>query len=689
MYVLGIDIGGTFTDFTLIDKATGEIEIGKELTTPDNPAVGALTGARDLLAANDVVFNEVSTIIHGTTLVSNTLIERTGARTGLVTTEGIRDVLEIRRAWRYDVNDWDLTYPDPLVPRAWRLTVDERLDENGDVVRPLDTAEVVDAVERLVEDHGVESIAVSLLHAYASNDHEQKVADVVRERYPSVDVSLSSSVAPVIREYERTSTTVINAYTAPILDEYLDFLLAEFIDAGFENEVYLMTSNGGVVDVDTAKAEAVRLVESGPAAGVLANTRFGAAHGAEDVFSFDMGGTTAKGAVVRDGSVPRTHQTDVAREHRFKEGSGFDITAPMLDLSEIGAGGGSIASTDEFGLVEVGPESAGADPGPVCYDQGGTRPTVTDANLLLGFLNPENFFGGSLSLAVKATEEAIRAHLAEELGITVREAAWRVYENVTENMALAYRRYTSRRGIDPRGLSMVPIGGAGPAHAVRVANKIGIDRVICPYGAGVGSSVGLTAAPRSYEASATHQTLLSELDATTISDRLEPLAEEATAVVTGAGAAPDETVVTPGLDMRHVEQGREIQVSFPGQDIETVTPELARERFRETYRETFDRDVLEHPTEVLTFRVEVSEEKDIVIDWRYEGADAFDPDRREVYFGPDHGAVTADVYDWNRLVPGGTFDGPAIVESDRTTLVATPDTTVRVEGGGNLVVDVV
>jgi len=387
MYKLGIDIGGTFTDFTLVDESDGEVTVEKEPTTPDNPAVGALTGTRRLLADNGVPFDDLSTVIHGTTLVSNTLIEGTGARTGLLTTAGIRDALKLRRGSRYDMFDWGMEYPDPLVPRDRRLEVEERLDDAGGVVTPIDRDQVREQVRTLVEDRGAESIAVSLLHAYENDEHEQVIEEVIEEEYPSMPVSLSSKVAPVIREYERTSTVAINAYVVPVVEEYLDFLRDELRSEGFEGEVYLMTSSGGIVDIATAKAEPVRLVESGPAAGVLASRIFGQKQDADDVFSFDMGGTTAKGSIIRGGDIRMKYQTDVARVHRFKEGSGYDITTPLLDLTEIGAGGGSIATINDVGLVEVGPESAGSDPGPVCYNQGGERPTVTDASLLLGYLS--------------------------------------------------------------------------------------------------------------------------------------------------------------------------------------------------------------------------------------------------------------------------------------------------------------
>lgn len=689
MYKLGIDIGGTFTDFTLVDESDREVTVEKEPTTPDNPAVGALKGARRLLEANDVSFGELSTVIHGTTLVSNTIIEGTGAQTGLLTTAGIRDALKLRRGSRYDMFDWGMEYPDPLVPRDRRLEVEERLDDDGSVVEPIDRDQVREQARTLVEEKGVESIAVSLLHAYENDEHEQVVQSVLNEEFPDVTVSLSSEVAPVIREYERTSTVVINAYVVPVVEEYLGFLQDELESEGFEGEVYLMTSSGGIVDIATATAEPVRLVESGPAAGVLATRIFGDRHDAADVFSFDMGGTTAKGSIIRDGDIRMRCQTDVARIHRFKEGSGYDLTTPLLDLTEIGAGGGSIASINDVGLVEVGPESAGSDPGPVCYNQGGERPTVTDASLLLGYLNPENFYGGRMDLAAERTREVFREHLADPLGVSVTEAAWRVFEVVNENMATAFRRYAASRGIDTRGLSMTALGGAGPSHAFRVARKLDIGEVISPFGAGVGSSIGLTEAPRMYETSTTSQAAVSTLDQESFAAQFRPLYEEATDVLSRANVDQADAEVTLSLDMRHVDQGHEIKVSLPGYAVDEVTPEAALERFEETYRDIFNREPLDYPVEVLNYRLELREETEsgAVATLATPTDEPTTVTSRDVYFGEAHGEVETNIYRWPSMEAGSTVEGPAVIEADQTTVVADPDATVTVDKNYDVTID--
>lgn len=680
MYSLGIDIGGTFTDFTLVDESASEVTTEKEPTTQDNPAVGALAGTRRLLDEEGVAADDVTTVIHGTTLVSNTLIEKTGAKTGLLTTSGIRDSLELRRGSRYDMFDWGIEYPDPLVPRDRRLELDERLNDEGEVIRPIDRDEVRQRAATLVEDHEVDSIAVSLLHSYVDDNHEQVVGDVLEESYPDVNVSLSSSVVPVIREYERTSTTAINAYVAPVVEDYLDFLREQLREEGFEGEVYPMTSSGGVVDIETAKDEPIRLIESGPAAGVLASRIFGGDHGYNDVFSFDMGGTTAKGSIIRDGDVPMKYQTDVARVHRFREGSGYDIISPQIDLTEIGAGGGSVASVNDAGLVEVGPESAGSNPGPICYDQGGERPTVTDASLLLGYLNPENFYGGRMDLAAERTRSIFEEELADPLDVSVTDAAWRVFEVVNENMATAFRRYAASRGVDTRGLSITALGGAGPSHAFRVARKLDFGEVICPFGAGVGSSIGLTEAPRMYETSSTHQSVVTALDQESFERQFQPLYQEAEEVLSRANVDEDRMTVNLSLDMRHVNQGHEIEVPLPGYDIDEVTSEIAHEAFERTYQEKFNRETLDFPVEVLNYRLELREttgETDVA-QMASPAAETAEPDVRDVYFGDDYGSVETDIYRWTTLDSQSELDGPVVIEADQTTVVADPDSTVTV-----------
>jgi N-methylhydantoinase A len=422
---------------------------------------------------------------------------------------------------------------------------------------------------------------------------------------------------------------------------------------------------------------------------VLASRIFGANHGKADVFSFDMGGTTAKGAVVEDGDLRMKYQTDVARVHRFKEGSGYDIISPLIDLTEIGAGGGSIASVNDVGLVEVGPESAGSEPGPICYNRGGEDPTVTDASLLLGYLNPENFYGGRMDLAAEKTRSVFEAELADPLGLSITEAAWRVFEVVNENMATAFRRYAASRGIDTRGLDMVALGGAGPSHAFRVARKLDIDEVVCPYGAGVGSSIGLTEAPRMYEASATNQALLATLSADDFREQFATLQDEAASVLERAGIDTAAAEVALSLDMRHIDQGHEIKVPLKGYGIEDVTPEAVEEAFARTYEETFNRETLEYPIEVLTYRLELSEQsegEDTAQLATPQGTDR-QPGTRDVYFGRETGYVETTIHRWDELDPGWSEDGPVVVEADQTTVVADPDAQLTVTEDYDIVIE--
>jgi N-methylhydantoinase A len=686
MYTLGIDIGGTFTDFTLKDEKSRMVQFDKEPTTTDNPAIGALEGSQRILDDNDVEFKELQTIVHGTTLVSNTLIEQTGAKTGLISTDGSRDILEMRRGYRYDIFDFQIEYPEPLVPRQRRIEVDERVDASGEILTPLEEEEIREVVSTLVDDHDVESIGVSLLHSYATPDHEQQIGQYIADEYPSISVSLSSEVAPIIREYERTSTTASNAYVAPTVEDYLDFLETEFQNRGFDGVLYMMSSSGGLIDTTTAKNEPIQLIESGPAAGVLANRIFGEEQGIENIFSFDMGGTTAKGSIIRDGNITMTQESDIARVHRFKKGSGRYVMTPMIDITEIGAGGGSIAKLTDVGL-EVGPESAGSDPGPICYGRGGREPTITDAALLLGYLNPEKFFGGRMDLATKETERLFREKIADPLDVSVVEAAWRVFELVNENMTNAFRQYASDRGIDTREVEMAAVGGAGPMQAFRVAKKLDIEQVICPNGAGVGSAIGLVQAPKSYTTTRTQQAVLSNITDSKLVDVFSELAEEAETVLRRADVDIGETEANLSLDMRHINQGHEIRVQLPDQDIETVTIDVVKERFRENYQNMFNRDILEYPIEIMNFRIERSEAKDSDrVEKQTEAERSASVDERDVYFG-HHGHITANTYGWQHLEEGQTIDGPAVIEGDRTSAVVDPESSFTIKQNRNIVIN--
>ena len=471
-YRLGIDIGGTFSDFAVIDDADGAIRVGKTLTSAHAPEESVMRGVADLSGAIPGLLGRTSEVIHATTLVTNTILERKGAKTGLLTTEGFRDILELAREVRYDIYDMFIRLPEPLVPRRLRLGVPERVLADGTALVPLDEAAVRRAAA-VFRDEGVEAVAVSFLHSYRNSVHERRAAEILREELPAATLSLSHEVHPEPKEYERTSTTVLDAYVKAVAEGYLERLAEGLAGRGYRDRLFVMLSNGGTATVETAKRVPVQIVESGPAAGVEAAACFGRLAGIDSLLSFDMGGTTAKLCIIENGRAARTRSYEVDRQHRFKAGSGLPAAVPVYDLLEIGAGGGSIARVDDLGLIRVGPESAGSAPGPACYGLGGAAPTVTDADLVLGYLNPDYFLGGRMALDRAGAERAIRTHLAEATGLTTLEAAAGVHEIVNENMASAARIYVAEKGKAPPELSLVAFGGAGPVHAAGLARKLG------------------------------------------------------------------------------------------------------------------------------------------------------------------------------------------------------------------------
>ena len=513
-YRFGFDIGGTFTDFVLIDAASGEIASYKALTTPEDLSRAVVEGWEELLAGAGVAGGAVERAIHGTTLITNALIERKGAKTALITTKGFRDILEMAKEMRYDIYDLLLVLPDPLVERPLRFEVDERINARGEVLTPLEPVEL-EVLAATLADVGVEAVAVCYLHAFTNPEHEQKTGAWLGENLPGVSVSLSSEVAPQIREYERMSTTVCNAYVQPLAERYLARIEESLRERGFNQGLYLMLSSGGVTTLETAARFPVRLVESGPAAGALAAVYYGELVGERDLVSFDMGGTTAKMCLIRDGSPTVTDTFEIARVHRFKRGSGLPVRVPTIEMIEIGAGGGSIARIDELGLLKVGPESAGADPGPACYGLGGVEPTVTDADLLLGYLNPGYFLGGRMGLDRGAAEAAVGSRIAEPMGLGVTEAAHGLYRVVNENMISATRVHIAEQGGDPRRLKLIAFGGAGPMHAHAIAQALKMEGYICPARAGVASAIGFLTAPAAFEYA---RTFIARLEGTTLGE---------------------------------------------------------------------------------------------------------------------------------------------------------------------------
>ena len=560
-YGVGVDIGGTFTDFVLLDKDSGDLRLHKKLTTPDDPAQGAVEGLEELLEPAGISLADCSTLVHGTTLVTNALIERRGVRTALLTTKGFRDILEMGREQRYDIYDLFLEYPEPLVPRRWRVEVDERMTRDGESLRAPDLQTVRGLLEGLLAE-GVEAIAVCFLHSYRNPAHELAVADAIRQDFPGVSVSVSSEVVPEIREFERTSTTVCNAYVQPLVDRYLGRLEEELGVRGFDGRFLLMQSSGGLAAPETVRRFPIRLLESGPAGGASVAAFLGRALGVQELVSFDMGGTTAKVCLVRGGEPDLAAEMEAARVHRFKKGSGITVKAPVVDLIEIGAGGGSIAASDRLGLLRVGPRSAGADPGPACYGLGGEGPTVTDACLVLGYFDPDYFLGGTMSLDIQAAGRALEG-LGRELELSTIEAAWGVYGVVCENMASAARVHIIEKGQDPRRFPMVAFGGAGPAHAARVARTLGATEVVVPPVSGVASALGFLVTPASFEFSRSRPGELRALPWEEVASLYDDMEEKARGTLAASGVRPGDVRLERRAEMRLSGQFHDIEVPVP------------------------------------------------------------------------------------------------------------------------------
>jgi N-methylhydantoinase A len=685
---VGIDIGGTFTDLVLIDDASGERAIGKVLTTPDDPSEAVEQGLRGLLEREDVDASQLKTIIHGTTLVTNALIERRGTATALLTTEGFRDAVAIGTEHRYDMYDIFLEKPEPLVPRNLRYGVRERVLDDGSVLRDLDEEQVRAIAGELLE-RGIGAVAVSFLHGFRNPVHEQRVAEILAEEAPGVAVSLSSEVSPEIREYERTSTTIANVYVRPLVERYLQRLEERLRRLGFDSSFYVMLSNGGTASVETACRFPVRLLESGPAAGALAAAFYGKAAGFSDVLSFDMGGTTAKACLIDGGEPLTSTDFEVARVYRFKKGSGLPVKTSVIEMIEIGAGGGSIARVGPLGLPKIGPESAGADPGPACYGRGGEEPTVTDADLLLGYLDPDFFLGGRMRLDYRAAEKAMRK-ISDALGVDSLKAAWGVHQVVDENMANAARVHAVERGKDPRKYLLLAFGGAGPVHAHRVARALGVPGFVAPLGAGTASAFGFLCAPLSFDLARSLYGRLDELDWDAANAALAEMEEEGRELLRASGVADEDVLVRRLGEMRYVGQGHEVGVKLPEGTLGPDDVGGISAGYREEYRRLYGREGPDVPLEAITWRVEVSAPRpEILQEERGGDPRALDEARkgkREIYLPEKDGFAAVPVYDRYRLDPGAAFDGPAVVEERESTVIVGPDSRAEVDGSRNLIV---
>jgi N-methylhydantoinase A len=689
-YRLGVDIGGTFTDFALFALEAGTLAIFKQLTTPDDPSRAVIEGIGALLAREQVAITDVTEVVHGTTLVTNAIIERRGARTGMLTTQGFIDVLDMREEKRYDVFDLRITFPEPIVPRPLRREVRERIHYDGSIETAVDVDGAEAAVGELIERYQIESLAIGFLHAYANPAHENAVRERIEAAYPALAVTTSADVFGGRREYERFTTTCVNAFTQPMFARYIARLQSGLAQLGFAGGFYVMSSSGGTLTPDTARRLPVRVVESGPAAGVQMSVFQGEALQLPDLLSFDMGGTTAKGALIRDGAAMKVYALEVARQHEFKAGSGLPLRTPVIDMIEIGAGGGSIAALDARGTIRVGPQSAGAMPGPACYGQGGEHATLTDANLVLGYLDPSYFLGGAMTLDLAASREVIEREIADPLKVTLERAAFGIHDIISEDVARAFRIHASERGFDYRRSSMIAFGGSGPVHALSVARKLRIPRVVFPVAAGVMSALGLLASPLAFEVAQTREVFIDDLDAAEFAQRFAALEARAKAPLLDAGLDAAQIRIAHHLDMRYHGQGHEIEVTLPTTtDLGQAFAQLA-ELFVARYRDLYAFATLQSPLVATNWKVEAfgpapGLKSGYQISSQGEPGGALKGQRQAFFAGV--GWVDTSVYDRYALTRGTSISGPALLEERESTVVVGPHERVFVDAQFNLVAE--
>lgn len=692
VYRLGIDIGGTFTDATLIDEETGQIRIDKVPSTPKNPSLGFMEATHRILRENNVPPADVSYVVHGTTVATNAIIEGKVAATGFITTEGFRDMLEIARQIRPVLYDLQFEKPRPLVPRYLCFGVPERLDAQGQVLIPLDEAAVAQVAGQLRRE-GVEAIAVCLLHAYANPAHEKRVGEIIREIFPQALLSLSSEVAPEFREYYRASTTVINASIQPVVARYLTQIEARLRSEGVVAELLLMQSSGGVFTFAEASHKPVFMVESGPAAGVISAAYLGDTLGYKDIISFDMGGTTAKVGLIQDGLPKVTKDYEVGAAAKAGVGShrggGYPIRTPVIDLVEIGAGGGSIAWVDSGGILRVGPQSAGADPGPVCYGQGGVEPTITDANLLLGRLSPDHFLGGEIKLDVEAARRAIKEKCADPLGMSVVEAAHGIVEIANAAMVNALRLVSVQRGYDPRDFVLVAFGGAGPVHANRLAAETEIPTMVIPMSPGTFSALGLLVTDLKHDHSTTMIERVDRLDWSTVEQTYRALEAEGRATLAREGVPAQDMVFQRQVDIRYVGQSFELTIPLPNHRLTEQDVNQLLEHFYVEHDRAYGFSAPGEPVEFVNLRLTAVGRitKPRLRQVEQNGAALAVPQSvRQVYFAERDGYVDCPVYDRYRLAAGQVIAGPAvIIELDSTSLIH-PGYRAAVDKFGNLIV---
>lgn len=689
-YRLGCDIGGTFTDFVLLNDQTGEIMTGKCLTTPQDPSDAVEEGIRALEKATPDFVGKLDELIHGTTLVINSIIERKGAKTGLITTKGFRDVLEIGREIRYAPYDIFAEFPKPLVPRKYRVEVDERIRSDGSVLKALDREEAQRAVRALL-DMGIESIAVCLINSFENPAHEKIIEEVIAQEAPQVSASVSYHVLPQIKEYERTSTTATNAYVKPLTGRYLSKLAGRLQSIGFKGKLFIMLSSGGVTSVETAAEFPVRIIESGPTAAVIAGQYYGKHFNIPEMFCFDMGGTTAKSCLIQKGVAGVVPTFEVGRVQRFMKGSGLTIQVPVVDLMEIGAGGGSIAKVSKLGTLQVGPESSGAEPGPICYGRGGADPCVTDADLLLGYLDENYFLGGTMRLDKEGARRGIEEKVANPLGVSFIHAVWGIHDLINETMAAAAKTHIAEKGGNPKIVTIAAFGGAGPVHAYGLAKKLGSPRLLVPPNAGVGSAMGFFTAPRAFDLLRSHKSSLNNVAFSAIEDIFRGLEADA-AKILKKEAADDMIHYARSIDMRFVGQGSEMNIPVSAGDFTKFRKEEIRRLFDDAYEKLYGRTYPDSEVEFINFKVRASlperllqlpklrKKKGQTIKAAIKG-------QRPAYSPAAKDFIPYTIYDRYKLFPGASFQGPAIIEEKESTFIVGEDAEVKVDGFGFLWVD--
>ena len=692
-YRLGVDIGGTFTDAILLNETTGEVHTGKVPSTPSDPSVGFLNVVDRMLVDASVEPEQVRYVVHGTTVATNAIIEGNLAKTAFITTEGFRDLLEIQTGIRPVLYDLQFEKIKPLVPRHLSFGVPERLDFRGDVLVPLDE-EAVRRVSKQLANEGVESIAVCLLHSYINPEHEQRIGNILKDALPSTLYSLSSDVAPEFREYFRASTTVINAAIRPVVSKYLSNIQSRVRGSGVSGELLVMQSSGGVLTFEAAIDKPVFMVESGPAAGVIAASNLGNTLGHENVISFDMGGTTAKAGLIENGTPRVTKDYEVggsaATTEHGSRGSGYPIRTPVIDLVEIGAGGGSIAWIDSGGILRVGPRSAGADPGPVCYGQGGTEPTITDANLVLGRISPDYFLGGQMRLDVEAARHAIKSKCADPLGMDVEDVALGIVEIANSAMVGALRQVSVQRGYDPRDFLLVAFGGAGPVHANRLAAELEMPTVLIPTSPGTTSAMGLLVTDIKHDYSTALIQRADQLNLQTANSQFDRMRSEGEKALASEGVAPESVRFVYQADTRYVGQSYELTINFPEGGVTSEQLPGILNQFHSEHERAYGFKAEEEPVEFVTLRLSaigvITKPRKMEIEAGGSDASAAIKTRRAVYLAESGGYVDCPIYDRYGLKSGNAIEGPAIVEEVDSTVVVHPGYAAIVDGYGNLFV---